>query len=234
MPFYGLNCPAPIRRNANKRITHFRRRLNQYSSVQISSVIQTDENDNLPGSKKISSSGKSLSKSRTPKPLLVQPNTVGVIGGVSVISTLLFLEKLVWWSLKDGQESIPFVVCSDPALGKGIFPLTPSSTFSASSSQHGHSDAPIIENLKQKRAFLEQSGARCLITPCHLSHKWLDDTTESCKLPFLHVGDCVAMELKEAKLKPLEAGSSVRIGLLATDKAIVTGFYHERLQNQVL
>lgn len=231
IPFYASTCPAPIRRNANESITRFRRRLNPYSSIQISSVIQTDANDNLPGSKKISSLGKSLSKTRTPKPLLVQPNTVGVIGGVSVFSTLLFLEKLVWWSLKDGQESIPFVVCSDPALGKGIPPLTSLCTFSTNSSQYGHSDAP-IENLKRKRAFLEQSGARCLITPCHLTHRWLDDTSESCKLPFLHVGDCVARELKEAKLKPLEGGGSVRIGLLATDTATVTGFYHERLQNQ--
>ncbi|KAG6587918.1 hypothetical protein SDJN03_16483, partial [Cucurbita argyrosperma subsp. sororia] len=230
VPFYALNCPAPVRRNANESITSFRRRLNPYSSLQIFSVVQTDENDNLPVSKKISTPGKSVSKGRAPKPLLVQPNTVGVIGGVSVISTLLFLEKLVWWSLKDGQQSIPFVVCSDPALGKGIPPLTSLTTFTENSSQHAQIDAPIIEILKQKCVFLEQSGARCLITPCHLSHRWLGDT--SCKLPFLHVGDCVAMELKEAKLKPLEAGSSVRIGLLATDAAIVTGFYRERLQNQ--
>ncbi|XP_022987791.1 uncharacterized protein LOC111485232 isoform X3 [Cucurbita maxima] len=164
----------------------------------------------------MSSSGKSLLKTRTLKPLLVQPNTVGVIGGVSVFSTLLFMEKLVWWSRKDGEESIPFVVCSDPVLDKGI----------------PHSDAMIIENLKQKTAFLEQSGARCLITPCHLSHRWLGDTSESSKLPFLHVGDCVASELNEAKLKQLEAGSNVRIGLLATDTATLTGFYHERLQKQ--
>ncbi|XP_023516201.1 uncharacterized protein LOC111780131 isoform X3 [Cucurbita pepo subsp. pepo] len=216
MSFYALNCPAGVRRNANESIFRFRRRLNLYLSVQIFSVIQTDENDNLAASKKMSSSGKSLSKTRTLKPLLVQPNTVGVIGGVSVFSTLLFMEKLVWWSRKDGEESIPFVVCSDPVLDKGI----------------PHSDAMIIENLKQKTAFLEQSGARCLITPCHLSHRWLGDTSESCKLPFLHVGDCVARELNKAKLKQLEAGSNVRIGLLATDTATLTGFYHERLQKQ--
>ncbi|TYK29691.1 Amino-acid racemase isoform 2 [Cucumis melo var. makuwa] len=231
MHFYAPIFPAPVRRNANEGITRFRRRINLYSSVQISSVVQTDANDNLPRSKKISSLGKSLSKTRTPKPLLVQPNTVGVIGGVSVFSTLLFLEKLVWWSLKDGQESIPFVVCSEPALGKGIPPVTSLCTFSTDSSQYGHSDAPIIENLNRKRAFLELSGARCLITPCHLTHRWLSDTSESCKLPFLHVGDCVARELKEATLKPLEGGRNVRIGLLATDTT-VTGIYYERLQNQ--
>ncbi|KAG7023535.1 hypothetical protein SDJN02_14561, partial [Cucurbita argyrosperma subsp. argyrosperma] len=201
MSFCALNCPAGVRRNANESIFRFRRRLNLYLSVQIFSVIQTDENDNLAASKKMSSSGKSLSKTRTLKPLLVQPNTLGVIGGVSVFSTLLFMEKLVWWSRKDGEESIPFVICSDPVLDKGI----------------PHSDAVIIENLKQKTAFLEQ---------------WLGDTSESCKLPFLHVGDCVARELNEAKLKQLEAGSNVRIGLLATDTATLTGLYHERLQKQ--
>ncbi|XP_022144925.1 uncharacterized protein LOC111014484 isoform X2 [Momordica charantia] len=232
MPLYTLNSPAPIRGNANKTTTSFRRRLDLYSAVRISSVLQTDENDNLPASKKISSTGKSLSRSRTPRPLLGPPNTVGVIGGVSVFSTLLFLEKLVWWSFKDGQESIPFVVCSDSTLDKGLPPLTSLSTFSTNSSQHGHNDAPIIENFKRKRVFLEQSGAQCLITPCHISHRWLNDKSESCRLPFIHVGDCVARELKEANLKPLEAGSNVRIGLLATDTSTAANFYNERLQNQ--
>lgn len=52
-------------------------------------------------------------------------------------------------------------------------------------------------------------------------------------LPFFHVGDCVASELKEAKLKPLEAGSDVRIGMLASNSTLTAGFYQEKLQNQV-
>ncbi|KAG4125071.1 hypothetical protein ERO13_D10G075401v2 [Gossypium hirsutum] len=39
-------------------------------------------------------------------------------------------------------------------------------------------------------------------------------------------------ELKEAKLKPLEAGSPLRIGVLATDATLKAGFYQEKLQNE--
>ncbi|KAM1201434.1 hypothetical protein EV1_017471 [Malus domestica] len=38
-----------------------------------------------------------------------------------------------------------------------------------------------------------------------------------CSPCFLHVDECVARELREAKLKPLEKGRNVRIGVLAAD-----------------
>ncbi|OMO54284.1 Asp/Glu racemase [Corchorus capsularis] len=46
------------------------------------------------------------------------------------------------------------------------------------------------------------------------------------------MGECVARELKEAKLKPLEAGSPLRIGVLATVATLKAGFYQEKLQNE--
>jgi aspartate/glutamate racemase len=48
------------------------------------------------------------------------------------------------------------------------------------------------------------------------------------------MADCVAKELKEAKLKPLEAGSPLRIGVLATNATLAAGFYKEKLQNEVI
>lgn len=97
-----------------------------------------------------------------------------------------------------------------------------------------HIRGAVSQNLRHKRAFLEHAGARCIVMPCHISHAWHGDVSEGCSIPFLHVGECVAKELKEAKLKPLEAGSGVRIGVLATDAALSAGFYQEKLQNQVL
>nr|ACU16542.1 unknown [Glycine max] len=41
--------------------------------------------------------------------------------------------------------------------------------------------------------------------PCHLSHAWHSEISEDSSLPFLHDGDCVAMELKNAMLKPIHA-----------------------------
>lgn len=81
--------------------------------------------------------------------------------------------------------------------------------------------------------FLEKSGACCILMPCHISHCWHDEIREGCSVPFLHVGECVANELKEAKLRPLEAGSPLRIGVLATDESLVARIYQEKLENEV-
>nr|XP_023891545.1 uncharacterized protein LOC112003569 isoform X2 [Quercus suber] len=204
--FHVLNCPPVLLGRVSMNKTLYRRRSNLSAAVQISSVsIQTDDSEKLIESKKILGSGMALKRSQTPHSLLRQPNTIGVIGGVSVYSTLIFLEKLVRWSSKDGQECVPFVVCSDPAL---------------------------IGDLQQKRLFLEQSGACCIVMPCHLSHVWHSEVSKGCSVPFLHVGDCVAMELSKANLRPLEAGSNVRIGVLATGATLKAGVYQEKLQSQ--
>ncbi|WCJ29682.1 aspartate-glutamate racemase family [Euphorbia peplus] len=183
-----------------------RTRLNLSVAVKFSSVnVQTDES-------------KSRKEYRKTSSLLKQKNTIGVIGGVSVLSTLIFLEKLVWMSSRAGKESVPFVVCSDPLITRVA--LTDAETASNIS--------PMVENLRSKRTFLEQSGAGCIVMPCHLSHVWHEEISHGCLLPFFHVGECVASQLKEANLKPIEAGSDVRIGILASSDT----FYQEKLQNQ--
>ncbi|PKI48511.1 hypothetical protein CRG98_031133 [Punica granatum] len=68
--------------------------------------------------------------------------------------------------------------------------------------------------------------------PCHISHSWHNEVSEGSSVPFLHMADCVAKELKDTKMKPLEAGSPLRIGLLATDAILSAGFYQEKLQNE--
>lgn len=193
------------------------------ASVQRSIFVQSeDEERHTPVvSKKIST--KSSSNSHPP---IFHQKTVGVLGGASVISTLTFLEKLVWWSTKDGEgkdisqeeESIPFIVCSDPSVKRELFlqdrnPL-------------------IIEKLRKTRLFLEDVGAGCIVMPCHVSHAWFNEISKGCSLPFLNVVECVALELKEANLKPLEAGSKLKIGVIATEAVLMGGFYQEKLQNQ--
>ncbi|KAK1306457.1 hypothetical protein QJS10_CPA10g00402 [Acorus calamus] len=166
--------------------------------------------------------------------LLDQSNTIGVIGGVSALSTLSFLEKLVKWSSKDEKESLPFIVCNDPVLNRELSSLE-SCTFPYTSPSKARSQLDhmlVVEKLKRKRAFLEKSGARCIVMPCHISHSWYEEIREGCSVPFLHVGDCIAMELKEANLKPVETGSNLRIGIIATDATLNAGFYQEKLQNQ--
>ncbi|KAJ7956659.1 Aspartate racemase [Quillaja saponaria] len=219
---------------AYRKRAQCRAKSNSTVSVQTSSalILQTDGNENSPDSKKIWVSGTSLMRCQTCNIFSRQPNTVGVIGGVSVLSTLIFLEKLVWWSSRNGEECLPFVVCSDPVLSKQLSFHSPLHAPKIKDAQIQLNHILIIENLLHKRAFLEQSGAHCLVMPCHLSHAWHSEISEGCSLPFLHVGDCVAMELKKAKLKPLEAGSNVRIGVLATDAASIASCYQDKLSSQ--
>lgn len=156
---------------------------------------------------------------------LDQENTVGIIGGLSVLSTLIFLEKIVWWSSKDGGNSVPFIVCSNSM---------PRQTISSSDSYDSRVDQiRVVDSLRNQRLFLEEGGARCIVMPCHLSHVWHGEISQGCKLPFLHVADCVARELKQASFKPLEAGSGVKIGVLTTtDGTLVSRLYQEKLQNK--
>ncbi|KAE8727942.1 hypothetical protein F3Y22_tig00004995pilonHSYRG00003 [Hibiscus syriacus] len=229
MSFHKVICPSVVGYLSKIR-THCRTRPNPSFAVQMSStLVQTDENGDHYESKKISSSPSAQLKSQPQSSLLSQENTVGIIGGVSVLPTLIFLEKLVWWSSRNGEECVPFVVCSDPALDGSDQPVhSPLSEIAENEVNHEH---VIVHSLKQKRVFLEKSGARCIVMPCHISNAWYDEISECCTLPFFHIGECVARELKEAKLKPLDAGSNVRVGVLAACETGVVA-YEEKLQNQ--
>ncbi|XVE98299.1 hypothetical protein REPUB_Repub03eG0093600 [Reevesia pubescens] len=234
MSFHSVNCP-PVLGNLSKNRTLCRTRLNLSFTVQMSStLLQTDyyESGNISESKKISGSCSAQLKIQAQNSLLSQANTVGIIGGVSVLSTLIFLEKLVWWSSRNGEECVPFVVCSDPAIDGGLISQGSIHSSFGEIARKDVNHEPIIQNLRHKRVFLEQSGARCIVMPCHISNAWHNEISEGCSLPFFHVGECVARELKEAKLKPLDAGSQVRIGVLATSETIAAGSYQEKLRKQ--
>ncbi|KAI5416278.1 uncharacterized protein LOC127073578 [Lathyrus oleraceus] len=205
----------------------FRNRTNttQYrtrsSNSSISSVLLTDDSGNFEEPR---SSNSCL--------MLSQQNTIGVIGGVSVLSTLVFLEKLACWGSRNGKQCPPFVVCSDPVLSKA---LSLHDSFPSTRNRMDHiklNQELMIQNLRHKRDILHQSGARGLALPCHLSHAWHSEISQDSSLPFLHVGDCVAMELKNAKMKPMHAANTVRIGLLTTDSSFVVCYYKEKLQSQ--
>lgn len=211
--------------NHTKKPTHTIRSLPSSSSpsLQSSSLpVKTDHDlKSLPEPHK---SCISLS----PTACYSQENTVGIIGGVSVLSTLIFLEKLVLWSSKDKHGTIPFIVCSDPKMSVLSFSTNNDSVSS------GLDHMGIVENLRCKRVFLEEAGARCIVMPCHVSHAWYGQISVGCKQPFLHIAECVAMELREARFRPLEAGCAAKIGVIATEDTLMAGFYQEKLQDQVI
>lgn len=225
-----LLCHVDIHRHLYKT------RLNPVLAIAPSSVLlHTNESEKFPESKKGSGSSTPYRSVDFAGSVVSQVNTVGIIGGVSVDSTLNFLRKLVKWSSKDGESCVPFVLCSDPVLNKEVFSHERSSFpyLSCKSDCTQLDPTPIVKSLQSKGAFLENSGARCIVMPCNVLHSWHDEVSKGCSVPFLHMGESVARELKEAKLKPPEAGSLLRIGVLATDATLKAGFYQEKLQNEV-
>ncbi|XP_061365081.1 uncharacterized protein LOC133308468 [Gastrolobium bilobum] len=207
------------------------RNLSKARSCQVQAVPSSSIVLNESESGKFSE-GKKLYGSANP--LVSQASSVGIIGGVSVNATLKFLRKLVGLSSEDGGNTPPFVLCSDPMLSREILSYERSYLVSSTSrAEISEMDSSsIVQNLINKRVFLECSGAGCIVMPCHVSHSWYEEVSKGCSVPFLHMAECVARELKEAKLKPLEAGNPLRIGVLATSATLAAGFYQEKLQNE--
>ncbi|PIN10132.1 Aspartate racemase [Handroanthus impetiginosus] len=168
-------------------------------------------------SPRISISSKPSRDRNFSNPMMDQPNGVGIIGGFLVDSTLNFAEILVNLKMEDQESGLPFVLCSDPLVNNKLLSID---------------ERSIVENLRCKRVFLEHSGVCCIVMPCHLSHCWYDEIKEGCSVPVLHMGECVVKELKEEKLRPIEAGSGVRIGVLSTYVALVERMYREKLENE--
>ncbi|XP_030550020.1 broad specificity amino-acid racemase RacX-like isoform X2 [Rhodamnia argentea] len=233
MSFPSTNSWPICTDKVNKIRTRCRTRANHSEGIKLLSVLApTDAGGNPSEARNFSGSSSAPRRHTLPNPLLGRGDAVGIIGGSSVLSTLVFLEKLVLWSSKGGEKSVPFVVCSDPALNKHLSLCSPFHSSRGRNVRTELNEEAAVENLRRKRAFLEDAGAGCVVMPCHLCHVWHEEVSKGCDLPFLHVAECLARELKRANLKPLEAGSDVRIGLLGTNAVLMSGFYQEQLQRQ--
>ncbi|XP_068345374.1 uncharacterized protein [Pyrus communis] len=229
-PFYNLGF-------VNTHRTLYMTRLNPGQAKTPSPVLlHTDETGPFSEFKKGYGSSTALRNTAPRKSFPGLPNTVGIIGGLSVDSSVKFMRKLVNWSSRDGESCPPFVLCFDHVSNKELLSFEKSSFPSVSSKNEApeFDPTPIVENLLSKRIFLEKSGACCIVMPCHISHSWHDEISKGCSVPFLHIGECVVKELKEAKLKPLEAGSRLRIGVLASHATLTSGFYQEKLRSEVI
>ncbi|PIN10850.1 Aspartate racemase [Handroanthus impetiginosus] len=228
LSFQSLNYPSNISYCISKHTSHSQGKRNPSLLKLPSSIIpQAAESPliNKPSSDRTFSSFQLIGQ---------EANGIGIIGGVSAYSSLNFANKLVKFKLEKEESSPPFVLCSDPALSKELLSLERGSfPFLSAKTQSLQSDYTlIVENLREKRVFLEKFGVCCIVMPCDISHSWYDEIKDGCSVPCLHVGECVAKELKEAKLRPLEAGSPLRIGVLATNETSVARFYREKLENE--
>ncbi|XP_031473085.1 uncharacterized protein LOC116245715 isoform X1 [Nymphaea colorata] len=223
---YTLSCsPNLVGGTLMRQRTHYATK--GPCAIKSSILLQKDEDGKLTASSDSfpPSTGNAAAASLS---VLGHSNAVGIIGGVSAASTLSFLQKLVDWSSREGRESLPFIVCNDPTLNRELSSCERNLGKSCFLPEYD----VVLENLLQKRKFLERSGARCIITPFHISNLWYEKISEGCTVPLFHVGECMASELKEADLKPIEAGSNCKIGILATEATLKAEIYQEKLQNQ--
>ncbi|GER48407.1 aspartate racemase [Striga asiatica] len=167
-------------------------------------------------------------------PFTAQSNCIGIIGGVSVESSLNFAKKLANFEdiFEEKYSPPPFMLSCDPSLSEELSSLERGFFSGRNGMIRSFGQSSIVEKLKRMRTFLEKSGVCCLAMPCHLLHSWYDEIEQGSCVHFLHVGDCVAKELKEAKLRPIEAGSPIRIGVFATNENLVARFYQEKLENE--
>ncbi|EEC70874.1 hypothetical protein OsI_02398 [Oryza sativa Indica Group] len=149
--------------------------------------------------------------------------TIGVMG-ISASSSLRFLQKLVHWSTRDGEEAPPFLVCNDPLLKKELM--------SSQNSQRPSDCNTALGKLRLRRLLLEKSGVCCIAMPCNTLHAYHDEISQGCSVPSLHIGDCVVKELKSANLKPVEYGSNVCVGILCTDNTLNAKCYLNKLESQ--
>lgn len=232
--FYKLNYPAQFLGQKYRQRTHSSAKLFPALATQSSSIlVHSGESDNSQKCGRSSIPNISLpNKDCSGGSVLNQANAIGIIGGASIDSTVNFLQKLTQWRSEERKDCPPFLLCSDAQLREELLVYERSSSLSLyTRAPSSHFDyTPIVENLRHKREYLVRGGSRCLVMPCHLLHSWHDDISNGCSIPILHMGECVAKELKEAKLKPLETGSPLRIGLVATDAILRAGVYQKKIQ----
>lgn len=149
-------------------------------------------------------------------------NVIGILGGES---SLIFAKKLI-----DHDSELPFILCMDPKLSNEILPIQKDLL----RTKKVHIDySLIVERLRCKRVILEKCGVCCIVMPCHELQSWHDEIEEGCSVPFIHMGESVARELKEAKMRPIEAGSALSIGILAINTTTATTMYQQKLENEV-
>ncbi|KAJ6342506.1 hypothetical protein OIU78_010439 [Salix suchowensis] len=151
MPFHTMN-PFHILGHVNTGRTLHKSRLQPVLAIPPSSILlHTDESGKFPNSKK----GSGLTGRDSSDSLLSQANAVGIIGGISVISASNFMKKLVQGSSQEGNDCIPFVLCSNPILNKELLSHERNSFPSLSRQNESFplDHSAIVENLRSKRPF---------------------------------------------------------------------------------
>lgn len=136
--------------------------------------------------------------------------TLGLIGGMSWISTRAYYERINRMVQKRGQP-----MASAPML---VESLDYSRIYRAKQSDDWDDIASILVDSARK---LEAAGAEGLVIAANTMHKSYERVVEAVSIPVLHIADCVGEAMKEAGCK--------NAALLGTRYVMTEGFYRQRL-----
>lgn len=137
--------------------------------------------------------------------------TIGLIGGMSWESTAIYY-RLINQGVQQGLgglHSARIVLVS--------LDFAPIQQF-----QHQHDWQACGQLLVDAAQSLEKAGAECILLCTNTMHKVADQIEAAMRLPFLHIADVTARQLK---LKQLS-----RVGLLGTQFTMQEDFYKDRLR----
>lgn len=132
--------------------------------------------------------------------------TLGVIGGLGPMATAYLLQLIIEMTdAKTDQEHLDVIVFDRPNVPDRtahiLDPVKPS-------------PLPPMQNTART---LEKLGAGVLCAPCVTSHYFYKELSESVSVPFLHMVEETAKELKAAGKK--------KAGIMATSGTVSTGLF---------
>lgn len=136
---------------------------------------------------------------------------LGVVGGMGPLATSDFLRKLTLATVaKTDQEHIPVLLYGDCT--------TPDRTASVL----GEGPSP-LPNLLTAVDFLNSAGVQVMAMPCNSAHCWFEQLAERANVPFLHIVDASAAQVR--KRNP----AVNTVGVLSTEGTARMGIYTQRL-----
>ena len=136
--------------------------------------------------------------------------TLGLIGGMSWISTRAYYERINKQIQKRGQP-----MASAPLL---IDSLDYSKIYQAKQADDWDAIASILVESARK---LESAGAEGIVIAANTMHKCYDRVAEAISIPVLHIADSVGQAMKDAQCE--------NAALLGTRFVMTESFYRQRL-----
>ena len=133
-----------------------------------------------------------------------RPDVLGVLGGMGPLATVDFFAKLVQVTpAEHDPDHIPVIVSCEPQI-----PSRPAAYMDPAANP-----SP-LPALKARRDRLVAAGARCIVIPCNTAHYWFDALTADSPVPFIHIVEATAAELKR------RGAHGAALGLIGTEPTL--------------